>query len=84
MLLNGLLVLWHQIFETDGRNANRKTECFAEEVLHVCEEVRWHTVSLQKFINETPLRAAINRFLHSLPLNKPFSLIPLLVTQIKH
>ena len=32
---------WHQIFETDGRNVERRTE-----VLHVFEEERWHTVSL--------------------------------------
>ena len=30
---------------------------------------------LQKFINEIHLRAAIDRFLRSLPLNKPFSTI---------
>ena len=30
MLLNGLLVLWHQIFEADRRNVNRKTECFVK------------------------------------------------------
>ena len=35
----------------------------------------WHTVSLQKFINEIHLRAAVDRFLRSLPLNKPFSTI---------
>ena len=50
-------------------------ECFSEEVLHVCEEETWHTVSLQKFINEIHLRSAISRFLRSLPLNKPFSVI---------
>ena len=33
------------------------------------------TVSLQKFIIEIHLRAAIDRFLRSLPLNKPFSTI---------
>ena len=33
------------------------------------------TLSLQKFINEIHLRAAIDRFLRSLPLNKPFSTI---------
>ena len=66
---------WHQIFETDGRNVKRRPKCFSEEVLHVCEEERSHTVSLQKFINEILLRAAIDRFLRSLPLNKPFSLI---------
>ena len=31
---------WHQIFETNGRNIKRRTECFSEEVLHVCEEER--------------------------------------------
>ena len=53
---------WHQIFETDRRNAKRRTECFSEEVLHVCEEERSHTVILQNFINEILLRAAIHRF----------------------
>ena len=43
---------WHQIFETDRRNVKRRTECFSEEVLEVCEEERSHTVSLQKVINE--------------------------------
>ena len=36
---------------------------------------RWQTVSLQKFINGIHLRAAIDRFLRSLPLKKPFSVI---------
>ena len=40
---------WHQIFETYRRNVKRRTECVSEEVLHVCGEERWHTVSLQKF-----------------------------------
>ena len=41
------------------------------------EEERSHTVSLQKFINEIHLRAAIigDRYLRTLPLNKPFSVI---------
>ena len=39
-----------------------------EEFLHVCEEERWHTVNLQKFINEIYLRAAFDRFFRSLPL----------------
>ena len=43
--------------------------------MHAWEEVRWRTVSLQKFINEIHLRAAIDRFLCSLPLNIPFSTI---------
>jgi len=47
---------------------------FSEEFLYVCEEERWH-VSLQKFINELYLRAAIDRFLRSPPLNKLFSII---------
>ena len=64
-----------KICETDRRNVKRRTECFSEEVLHVCEQERWHTVSLQKFINEIHQRAAIDRFLRSLPLNKPFSVI---------
>ena len=29
----------------------------------ICEKERWHTVSLQKFINEIHLRAAADRFL---------------------
>ena len=48
---------------------------FSEEVLHVCEEERWHTFDLQKIINEIQLRAAIDRFLRSLPLKKAFSTI---------
>ena len=52
---------WHQIFETDRRNVKRRTICFSEEVLHVGEEDRSHTVSLQKFVNEILLRAAIDR-----------------------
>ena len=43
--------------------------------MHVCKEKKWHTVSLQKFSNEIHLRAAIDRFLRSLPLNKPSSVI---------
>ena len=66
---------WHHIFETDRRNVKRRTECFSEEFLHVCEEERWLTVSLQKFINEIHMRAATDRFLRSLPLNKSFSVI---------
>ena len=53
---------WHQIIETDGRNVERRTKCFSD-------------VSVQKFINEIHLTAAINRFLRSLALNKPFSVI---------
>ena len=52
---------WHQIIETDGRNAERRTECFSD-------------VSVQKFINEIHLTAAIDRFLRSTPLNKSLSL----------
>ena len=51
MLLNGLLVLVAPVFDTDRRNVKRRTECFSEEFLHVCEEERWH-VSLQKFNSE--------------------------------
>ena len=36
---------------------------------------RWQTVSLQKFINGIHLRAAIDRFLPSLPVKKPFPVI---------
>ena len=64
-----------QIFETDRRNVKRRVECYSEEVLHVCEEERWHTVSLQKFIIEIHPRLAIDHFLCSLSLNKPFSVI---------
>ena len=35
---------WHQIFETDRRNATGITECFSEEALHVFEKERWYTV----------------------------------------
>ena len=66
---------WHQIFETDRRNAKRRTERFSEEVLHFSEEERSNSVSLQKFINEIHLRAAIHCFLRLLPLNKLFSVI---------
>ena len=48
----------------------KRTECFSEEVLHVYEEERWYTVSLQKFTSEIHLKATIDRFLPSLPLNK--------------
>ena len=78
---------WHQIFETDRRNVKRRTEGFSEEVLRVCEEERWHTVSLQKFINEILLRAAIDRFFraHCRSTNHfPLSLTLLLLRQIKH
>ena len=78
---------WHQIFETDRRNVKRRTKCFSEEVLLVCEEERWHTVSIQKFINEILLRAAIDRYLrarcHSTN-HFPLSLTLLLLRQIKH
>ena len=78
---------WHQIFETDRGNVKGRTECFSEEVLHVCEEERSHTASLQKFINEILLRAAIDRFLrarcHSTN-HFPLSLTLLLRRQIKH
>ena len=46
---------------------------FLEDVLHVCEEERWRTVSLQNFIDEIHQRTAIDRFLRLMPLNKPFS-----------
>ena len=78
---------WHQIFETDRRNVKRRTECFSKEVLHVCEEERSHTVSLQKVVNEILLRAAIDRFLcvRCRSTNHfPLSLTLLLLTQIKH
>ena len=66
MLLNRLLVLVAPNFETDRRNVKRKTECFVQVFLHVCEEETWEAVSLQKFIDEIHLRkAAIDRFLHS-------------------
>ena len=34
-----------------------------------------HIVGLHKFIDKIHLKAAIDRFLRSLPLNKPFSTI---------
>ena len=46
---------WHQFFYIHRRNVKRRTECFSEEFLHVCEEERLHTVSLQHFINEIHL-----------------------------
>ena len=78
---------WHQIFETDRRNVKRRTKCFSEEDLHVCEEEGSHTVSLQKFINEILLRAAIDRFLRARRRSTnhfPLSLTLLLLRQIKH
>ena len=75
------------MFETDRRNVNRRTKCFSEEVLHVCEEERSHTVSLQMFINELLLRAAIDRFLRARCRSTnhfPLSLTLLLLKQIKH
>ena len=71
----------------DRRNVKRRTKCFSEEVLHVCEEERSHTVSLQKFINEILLRAAIDRFLRACCRSAnhfPLSLTLLLLRQIKH
>ena len=65
----------HQIFETDRRNVKRRTECFSGGFWHVCEEERWHAISLHEFINEIHLRTATVRFLRSLPLNKPFYVI---------
>ena len=43
--------------------------------MYVCKEEGWDAVSLQKFISEIHLRVTIDRFLRSLPLNKPFSVI---------
>ena len=78
---------WHLIFETDRRNVKNRTKCFSEEVLHVCEKERSHSVSLQKFINEVLLRAAIDRFLRARGRSTnhfPLSLTLLLRRQIKH
>lgn len=56
MLLNGLLVIAALNFETARRNIKTTVCFFSKVVLRVC-------VSLQKFINEIRLRAAIDRFL---------------------
>lgn len=82
MLLSGLIC---PNFETDRRNIKR-AECFSDVVLHVCEEERQH-VSIQKLINKIHLRAAVDSYLRSSPLNKPFfilSLSPLLLRQKKY
>ena len=61
MLLNDLLVLVAPNFRNRLRgNFKRKTECFSEEFLHVCEEEDGTlSVYRQKFIY---LTAAIDRF----------------------
>ena len=79
--------LGHQTVETDRRNVKRRIKCFSEEVLHVCEVKRSHTVILQKFINEILLRAAIDRFLRARCRSTnhfPLSMTLLLLRQIKH
>ena len=75
---------WYQIFETDGRNVKRRTECFSEKFLHVCEEERWY-VSLQKFINEpSESRQLIVSFVRRRSTIEPFSIMsPLLLRQIE-
>ena len=64
-------------FSNPIKEMSKKKELnvFSEEVLHVCGKERWHDVSLQKLINEIHLRVVIDRFLRSLLLNKPFSVI---------
>ena len=64
-------------FSKPIENYHKKYYILFEEFLHVCEEERWHmhAVSLLKFINEISLRAAFDRFLRSLQLNKPFFII---------
>ena len=52
MLLNGLLVLVVPNFWNRQKKCQKKNWIFFEEVLHVSEEERSHTVSLQKCINE--------------------------------
>ena len=87
MLPNSLLLLVAPYFKTDRTNVKRRTKCFSEEVGHVCEEERSHTVSLQKVINEILLRAAIDRFLRARCRSTnhfPLSLALLLLRQIKH
>ena len=87
--LNGLLVLAGVTKVSKPiENIQKKNWVFSEVAVHVCEEERWH-VSLQKYINEIHLRVAIDRFLRSPPLNKPFfffslSLTPRLLRQIKY
>ena len=74
MLLNGLLVLSGTKFSKPIEEMSKEElNVFSEEVLHACDEERWHTASFWKFISEIHLSAAIDRFLRSLSLNKPFS-----------
>ena len=84
-LLNGLLVLVAPIVEADRRNFTRELNVFfSEDVVHICEEERWHTVSLQKFISEIYLGAAIDRFLRSAAQRTnrfPLPLTPLSLSQ---
>ena len=76
MLLNGLA-------SPGGTKFSKPTEEMSKEELNVfrksfCTSAgnRDGTLSvLQKFINEIHLRATIDRFRRSLPLNKPFSTI---------
>ena len=60
-----------------------RTDCFSEEVLRICGEERWQ-VSLQMLINKIIcMRSAIDCFLRSPQLKKPFFNIsdPLLLRQ---
>ena len=66
-----------------GNKLSKLIEEMSKEELNVFQnsfctsarKKRLHTVSLQKFINEIHLRAAIDLLFRSLPLNKPFSVI---------
>ena len=76
MLLNSLLVLVAPIFRNRRKKCQKKNWMFLWRDFARLRGRKWYTVSLQKFINEIHLRAAIaNRFLRSLPRNKRLSVI---------
>ena len=84
MLLNRMLLnVTEWLASPGGTKFSKPTEEMSQEELNVfrksfCTSAgnRDGTLSvLQKFINEIHLRAAIDRFLRTLPLNKPFSTI---------
>ena len=77
MLLNGLLVLVIPNFKNRQEKCRMKNGMFFGRVFERLRgiDMAHRTVSLQKFILEIHLRAAIDRFLRSLLLNKPFSTI---------
>ena len=76
MFLNGLLVLVEPNFRNREKKCQKKNWMLFGRDFCTSAGNRDGTLSvLQKFINEIHLRAAIDRFLRSLPLNKPFSTI---------